>query len=266
MLCKSRKPQPRLIKNNKGVTLVEVIAVIAIMSVVMAAVTGFVITGAKMSAQVSDQAGTSMREQTAVEYINQRLWEGTELSATGEGLQIEYNEQQIYVYPILEIDDKAVTTTVMEGTGQTKVTYNSVELCNGNIYFWIEQDNLNFELITRIHLIQVMDKKTKKGFIDVSSSKKNAAATGIAGKLRNVVENMMYPEDAAYSANPLGYGGEGGAMLSTGWSLKKYKNAYMDDEDKWDEIEKSIIANVADDVIVSIKGSDVEIVIRKNFA
>ena len=131
--------------------------------------------------------------------------------------------------------------------------------------FWIEQDNLKFELITRIHLIQVMDKKTKKGFIDVSSNKKNAAATGIAGKLRNVVENMMYPEDAAYSTNPLGYGGEGGTTLGTGWSLKKYKNAYMDDEDKWDEIEKSIIASVADDVIVSIKGSDVEIVIRKDF-
>ena len=132
--------------------------------------------------------------------------------------------------------------------------------------FWIEQENLNLELITRIHLVQVMDKKTKKGFIDVASNKKNAAAKGIAGKLRNMVENMMYPEDAAYSTNPLGYGGDGGAMLSTGWSLKKYKTAYMDDEDKWDEIEKSIIANVADDVIVSVKGSDVEIVIRKNFA
>ena len=132
--------------------------------------------------------------------------------------------------------------------------------------FWIEQENLNLELITRIHLVQVMDKKTKKGFIDVASNKKNAAAKGIAGKLRNMVENMMYPEDAAYSTNHLGYGGDGGAMLSTGWSLKKYKTAYMDDEDKWDEIEKSIIANVADDVIVSIKGIDVEIVIRKNFA
>ena len=132
--------------------------------------------------------------------------------------------------------------------------------------FWIEQENLNLELITRIHLVQVMDKKTKKGFIDVASNKKNAAAKGIAGKLRNMVENMMYPEDAAYSTNHLGYGGDGGAMLSTGWSLKKYKTAYMDDEDKWDEIEKSIIANVADDVIVSVKGSDVEIVIRKNFA
>ena len=132
--------------------------------------------------------------------------------------------------------------------------------------FWIEQENLNLELITRIHLVQVMDKKTKKGFIDVASNKKNAAAKGSAGKLRNMVENMMYPEDAAYSTNHLGYGGDGGAMLSTGWSLKKYKTAYMDDEDKWDEIEKSIIANVADDVIVSVKGSDVEIVIRKNFA
>ena len=132
--------------------------------------------------------------------------------------------------------------------------------------FWIEQTDLDFELITRIHLVQVMDKKTKKGFIDISSNKKNAAAMGIAGKLRNMVENMMYPEDAAYSTNPLGYGGDGGATLSTGWSLKKYKSSYADDEDKWDEIEKSIIANVADDVIVSIKGSDVEIVIRKNFA
>ena len=29
--------------------------------------------------------------------------------------------------------------------------------------FWIEQTDLNFELITRIHLVQMMDKKTKKG-------------------------------------------------------------------------------------------------------
>ena len=132
--------------------------------------------------------------------------------------------------------------------------------------FWIDQSDLAFELVTRIRLVQVMDKKTKKGFIDVASNKKNAAAKGIVGKLRNVVENMMYPEDAAYGTNSFGYGGGGGATLSAGWSLNKYKNAYMNDEDRWDEIEKSIIANVADDVTVGIKGSDVEIVIRKNFA
>ena len=132
--------------------------------------------------------------------------------------------------------------------------------------FWIEEKDLRFELITRIHLVQEMDRKTKKGFIDVASNKKNAAAKGIAGKLRNVVENMMYPEDAAYSTNSLGYGFEGGGILSTGFSLKKYKNTYRDDEDKWDEIEKSIIANIADDVTVSVKAKDVEIVITKNLA
>ena len=33
----------------------------------------------------------------------------------------------------------------------------------------------------------------------------------------------------------------------------------------WDELEKSIIANLADDVIVSVKGNRVEIEIKKNF-
>lgn len=129
--------------------------------------------------------------------------------------------------------------------------------------FWIEQENLTFELVTHICLIQEMDKKTKKGFISVSSNNKNAAAKGIMGKVRDVVENMMYPEDVAYSSGYAPY--DGGATLSTGWSLKKYKNEHQNDEISWDEIEKSIIANIADDVTVAIKGKDVEIVITKNF-
>ncbi len=130
--------------------------------------------------------------------------------------------------------------------------------------FWIEEDNLKFELITRISLYQEMDKKTKKGFVGVSSDNKNAAAKGVMGKIRDVVENMMYPEDAAYING--GDSFDGGAVISTGWSLKKYKNANQDEEDRWDEIEKSIIANIADDVTVGIKAKDVEIIITKNFA
>lgn len=114
-----RQPN-RLSKSNKGVTLIEVIAVIAVMSVVMVAVTGFMITGTRMSAQVSGGATAGMREQTAVEYINQRIWEATAFSVSGP---IEGS------YSTLNIGDGVLTSA------NDVVTYNDVELCRGEIYF-----------------------------------------------------------------------------------------------------------------------------------
>ena len=131
--------------------------------------------------------------------------------------------------------------------------------------------------------------KTKKSFIDVSSQKKNAAAKGIMGKIRDVVENMMYPEDAAltsdYITSELGVDAMlysenqndetentdaenivDNIMLDNSWSLNNYKHKQRENKGNWDEIEKSIIANIADDVKVSVKGKDVMIIVSKNFA
>lgn len=105
----------QLRKNNKGVTLVEVIAVIAVLGVVMAAVTGFMITGARMSAQVSTQAKTDGQEQTAVEFINQRLWEANTVEHVN--------------------DNELLIDTVQLKTIDGKVRYNGVDLCDGEIYF-----------------------------------------------------------------------------------------------------------------------------------
>lgn len=161
--------------------------------------------------------------------------------------------------------------------------------------FWAEEEDRNIELITSIYVIDNMDNKTKKGFVDVSTEKKNAAAKGIMGKIRDVVENMMYPETATFASNyvaselgvdaimgdeTLGIddpedeisgenlGAEGivdDVMFSNSWSLNSYKNKQRDNAEPWDEIEKSIIANLADDVTVSVKGKNVEIRISKNF-
>jgi hypothetical protein len=49
------------------------------------------------------------------------------------------------------------------------------------------------------------------------------------------------------------------------WTLSRYKDAQKDNAEPWDELEKSIIANLADDVIVSVKGNQIEIIIEKNF-
>ena len=39
-----------------------------------------------------------------------------------------------------------------------------------------------------------------------------------------------------------------------------------EEEKEWDELEKSIIASIADDVIVGVKGSQADIIIVKKFA
>ena len=51
-------------------------------------------------------------------------------------------------------------------------------------------------------------------------------------------------------------------------TLEEYKNYVKMEEKKeeWDELEKSVIASVADDITVGIKGTSAEIVIIKKFA
>lgn len=131
--------------------------------------------------------------------------------------------------------------------------------------FWIEQENLSFKFVTQLYLNETMDKQTKDKFIDISSDKKNAAAKGIMGKIRDVVENLLYPNNAVYSSNFISYQLETAVLLNDTWTLSRYKDAQKANDEPWDELEKSIIANLADDVIVSVKGNKVEIIIMKDF-
>ncbi len=52
---------------------------------------------------------------------------------------------------------------------------------------------------------------------------------------------------------------------SNAWALSQYKETAKEDENAWDELERSIIANLADDVVVGIKGKKVDIVVKKDF-
>lgn len=130
--------------------------------------------------------------------------------------------------------------------------------------FWIENENLLFSFIAQIHINEAMDLKTKRRFIEISSSKKNTTK-GIMGKIRDIVENLLYPENAMYTSNFVTYQLESAVLLNDEWTLNKYKDAERNNAEPWDELEKSIIANLADDVIVSVKGSNVQIVIVKDF-
>ena len=72
----------------------------------------------------------------------------------------------------------------------------------------------------------------------------------------------MSPDDLDYysmgiEADPLGY--------TEQWSLSNYRGKVKDNKEAWDELEKSIIANMADDVTVGIISGKVEIVVKKTF-
>lgn len=114
----------------------------------------------------------------------------------------------------------------------------------------------------------------KEELIGIAKDKKNAAAVGIVGKIRNAIENFFLDEDssdaldaAASSAFQASTGFSEGVNYSYLWSLEQYRNTVKKDEksDEWDELEKSVIASTADDVIVGVKGKRADIVIIKKF-
>ena len=138
----------RLTKNNTGVTLIEVIAVVAILGVVMAAVTGFMISGTKMSAKVSGTATDSMKEQTAVEFINRRLWEANSAPAFSEDCQITVESEEKTLHKKITLGSASLYTIAeSEPENQTFVVYciegkEPIKLCPGAIYFESTDDNV----------------------------------------------------------------------------------------------------------------------------
>ena len=148
---------------------------------------------------------------------------------------------------------------------------NIINEFEGNL--WIEYD----AGVCKIHVsieIPEFNSEKKEDLIGISKSKKNAAAVGIVGKIRNAIENFFLIQDtmSAFEASSGMFG------LSTGysegvdyaylWSLEQYRSTVKKEEknEDWDELEKSVIASVADDVIVGIKGKQADITVVKKFS
>ena len=118
------------------------------------------------------------------------------------------------------------------------------------------------------------DSGKKEEIIGIAKNKKNAAAFGIVGKIRDAIENFFLSEDASLAlaaasdhfCPATGYSEV--VDYSYLWRLEEYRNSIKKEEqtEDWDELEKSVIASVADDVIVGVKGKQADIIIVKKFA
>ena len=149
--------------------------------------------------------------------------------------------------------------------------------------FWVESEGKQYEL----HLLArpIITGRMREELLSVSSTGRNAAAVGVMGKLRDIFERAYDVTDvrdlsdyysrgliltaAPEEIDPMTCSFNASVVA---WSMQKYKTTVAAEKEtdesamqEWDELEKSIIANLADEVSISIRGREVEMVVYKNF-
>ena len=138
--------------------------------------------------------------------------------------------------------------------------------------FWIEDEDEVYELHLQVE--KWLTSETREKLLAASTTGKNSAAKGLMGRLRNFFE-VGADEDVAAYTNPLVLPGmyetASAPKMDWEWSMVQYEEALASSrpgngetvQEARDELEKSVVAHVADDVKVSIKGRVVEMIIIK---
>ncbi len=140
---------------------------------------------------------------------------------------------------------------------------------------WIERDGdaCNVKLTAKTD----MDIDKKKEILSVSKTGENTLAKGFMGKISDIIENGMLSYENVmklqqqYGGGYVDYAALGGNPADRdffSWSLEQYRGALdeaVGNNDAAgharDELEKSIVAKIADDVIVGVKKDEVELTI-----
>ena len=151
--------------------------------------------------------------------------------------------------------------------------------------FWLESGGEQYKVCLTAKT--PMNKSKKSDLLSVSSSGRNASARGFMGKISEIIEDSLLNFDDVMTIHDesdlvvAGYNYLGPDMpgaFSRGqspmmkeqlvWSLHNYRNALDEAPDSdseamqaWDELEKSIVASIASDVIVGIRKDRVDMTI-----
>ena len=145
---------------------------------------------------------------------------------------------------------------------------------------WFTADGRDVEI--HFEATADMDADKKEELLSVSSTGKNVAARGFMAKLGEMISGALRSAGRsidAYGQETMKYGVVHTPELMaaypdmmTIWTLQTYRvdldQARTDGdfaEEAWDELEKSIVAKLADDIAVGVRGDRIDLVIRKKF-
>ena len=146
---------------------------------------------------------------------------------------------------------------------------------------WLESTEKNGGKVCRICVSarKLADEAQESQFLSVSSSGKNENAKGILGKLREMFRQSLVHNydgvvmgqdtrlDTMFSMGAVGVSDEAYDYSVPSWTLGSYRSNIGNDSSKykeeWDELEKSVVAKLADDIKVWLKTDSTEVMIEK---
>lgn len=115
--------------------------------------------------------------------------------------------------------------------------------------FWIETEGRQFTM--HMTTKTIMDREKRSQLIASTTSRRNEAAKGFHGKLRDIIERALAAE-VAHDHEEVPY------------ELANDVACHPDDEE-WDGYERSVLRRIADDIRISIRGGVVEMTVTKRF-
>ena len=165
----------------------------------------------------------------------------------------------------------------------TEETLGMVKTMVNEFYgqLWFEVEGKRCEI--HLQATADMNPDRREELLSVSSTGRNAAAKGFMGMLRDVLSGAVYSfgksindygrEMTRYGiVNPAGAGSLAVDAIVPIWTLNTYRTELEEQRDQdvdageaLNELEKSIVGKLADDVIVGVKGDRIELVIVKDF-
>lgn len=137
--------------------------------------------------------------------------------------------------------------------------------------FYMENERNEYKLYLEAQLN--LEVSEREAFVNVSSSKSNEAYKGFKGKLLKVIDSMTGANAAADSGmSPLASGYLENEVI-TGfqsnsldlWQLTRYEEESKDDREIWDEMEKSIVARLADEILIGFREGKLTMTVIKTF-
>ncbi|MCR5776809.1 MAG: hypothetical protein K6G84_05235 [Lachnospiraceae bacterium] len=194
------------------------------------------------------------------------------------GITEEVLEHADKVISTLELDRKGALHTRLIFEETVGMLRNMAGEYEADMWFEKDEESLSLKLTAKTR----MDYEKKNELLSIATDKKNKNVKGFMDKVSDIIQNGILNYEYVlnltqeYGGGCVNYGSLGmycstDALPQSGvmWSLSSYRDSLSDEAEEedgakeaWDELERSIVANIASDVLVGVKGNKFEMTIK----